>query len=356
MIFIDSNIPFLDDVLSEIDEIKIFSGSNLSSIDLIISKAKYLFTRSTIRINEELLKGTEVEFVATATSGTDHVDLEYLQDHQIFFASALGSNANSVAEYVIWNILRWSIDHKIDIMKKTIGIVGFGNVGKLVAKYSNLLGLKVLLNDPPLLDLNYNFDYEHLQLDKLIRQSDILTIHVPLTFEGKHPTYHLFDKETIRILKKNTLFIHTSRGGVVKEIDLIDRLHRKNIYCVVDVWKNEPDFNSELFKLCCFASPHIAGHAFDSKLNGSKMMLDAFSEFKNIDINSNIIHKELSYKQNISISEFSNYDSLFQKISNSRQLIDDFHKMNEMNNLPSNLKKSEFSKFRSEYPIRREIL
>lgn len=356
IVFIDKNIPYLPEVFLDIADVHIFSGRELSNDDLIEKKCSALFTRSTVKVNEQLLAGTKVKFVATATSGIDHVDIEYLRRTGIYFDSALGSNANSVAEYIVYSILKWAIKENINLRDKTLGIIGYGNVGKLVAMYADKLGINILLNDPPLFELGFSFPFEYCELSELISNSDIITNHVPLTKSGQYGTLNLLNNNNLKLLKDNSLFLHTSRGGVVDENSLIANKIMKNLNLVIDVWENEPDFNPELAELSDFATPHIAGHAFDSKLIGSKMMINAFNNYSGMHLNSKILDIELQKKQKYDFSQFTTNKNLLDKIESSRCLQFDYQEFILFANLQSEEQKIKFENYRKNYPIRREIL
>lgn len=354
--FIDSNIPFLADACNKHGVTHIFRGSDLTSESLIDTDCNVLFARSIVKINEALLKGTKVGFVGTATSGTDHVDKEYLIQKNIGFASALGSNANSVAEYVIWNILKHSFENEIELKGKTLGIIGYGNIGNLVEKYGAYLKMEVIVNDPPLLEQGQIKKSDHTDIDELVQNSDIITNHVPLEFGGKHPTHHLFNEERINNIKKDTLFIHTSRGGVVNEKALLERLKNREIYAVVDVWEGEPDFNTELARNAVFATPHIAGHSFDAKIAGAKAILDSYNAFAMCNIQSIELNAELEKHKMPEQKLFQDSRTLYELITESRKLNDDHKYMMNIAKMQSDLRKTGFSDYRRNYPIRREVL
>ncbi len=287
-IFIDENIPYLPQALKSIADVTIFNFKELTNEWLIKSKCQFLFTRSTIKVNSDLLDGTEVKFVGTSTIGTDHIDLEYLKKRKIHFCSAPGSNANSVAEYVIFAILHWLINNNYSPKDKTIGIVGFGNIGKLVQKHVREIfpEMKILLNDPPLKENNFNFpkNAEYCELDELIEKSDIVTNHVPKEKNGKNPTINLFNENNLKLLKNKSLFIHSSRGSIVDENAILNEKNKKEIMLITDVWANEPYVNRELLSQSEIATPHVAGHSWNGKIRGSIMMLKQFEEFSGIKV------------------------------------------------------------------------
>lgn len=356
-IFVEENIPLLAEALNPCGEVTKYSGRKLSNKDLINSGCSDLFIRSTTKIVPELIEGSSVKFIGTATSGIDHVNVEYLKNKQINFAYAPGSNANSVAEYVVYSILKWRDITKSQLGNKTIGIVGFGNIGKIVAKYSYNLGLKILVNDPLLKDENFNFpDFvNYVELDELCHKSDIITNHVPLTDEVLYPTLRLFNSHNIQSIKSNALFIHTSRGSVVDENALIAKLKEDKFHLSIDVWENEPNINSELLKNTIIATPHVAGYSRDGKIRGAKMIAEAFQKFSGIEPNYHAINQELSIYKPLNSDYFQDYEKLYLLLSKSRDLDEDTKNLKDV--IMRNTGKGDiFDALRKNYPQRREIL
>ena len=224
-----------------------------------------------------MVAGSNVKFIATATIGLEHIDRAYLASCGIGFASAPGSNANSVAEYIVAALLALAEKHKFQLEGKSIGVVGAGNVGGKVAKKTAALGMKVLLNDPPL--QRQTNDLKYLPLEKLY-DCDFLTLHTPLTFEGVDKTFHLAGDAFFSSLKDGCFFLNTSRGDVVdtgalKAAMAADRLGG----VVLDVWENEPDIDTELLRKVDLSTPHIAGYSFDGKVAGMIMIYKAACEY-----------------------------------------------------------------------------
>jgi erythronate-4-phosphate dehydrogenase len=357
-VFGDENIVYLKEILSPYCQYTQYSGRNLTQIDLINSGCEILFTRSQTKINEELLKGTIVKVVATATSGTDHFDLEYLEKSKIDYYDAKGSNANSVAEYVIFSMIYWASLNKKSLKNLTIGIVGFGSIGKLVANYANSLGMTILVNDPPLFENGFTFpDYcQHSDLDDLICKSNVLTNHIPLTYNCKYSTFQLFNMDNMINNKNDSLVIHTSRGKVFDENTLNYLVESKNSSVVIDVWENEPDFNIELAKKSLIATPHIAGYSHNGKLNGTLMMLDIFEKYAKINVDKELINNDLNkYIKNI-IPEFVSNTELMNSIDERRKIIEDYSKICNLYYLSNPDKCLEFDKQRKTYPIKYELL
>ena len=272
LIIIDKGIPFLDGVFGSDIEVLHLAPEDITAD--VVREADALFVRTRTRINKELLAGSKVRFVATATIGFDHIDQDYCREAGIHWISCPGCNAQAVCDYVEEAIS--SI--KSDESALTIGIVGYGHVGKLVAQMAERNGYRVLLSDPPL--------GIGMSLMELAPQCDVLTFHTPLTHEGEHATYHLCNADILRLCKPNALIINAARGGVVDEQALIDKLKGENekVQAVIDCWENEPQLNHELLKMVDLASFHIAGYSIQGKMNASEMCLRAFCEFFSLPI------------------------------------------------------------------------
>jgi erythronate-4-phosphate dehydrogenase len=357
VIFTDENIPFLNKAFKNCGKVIGFIGRTLSNHDLIENKCRYLIVRSTIKVNEDLLRNTNVEFVGTTTSGSDHIDKEYLKQKGILFADAIGSNANSVAEYVIYSILKWLKLNKLTLMDKTIGIIGFGNVGQLVAKYSHYLGLNIFVNDPPLKDEKYSFpNFTHYEeIDEIIHNSDIVTNHVPITNLTIYPTVNLINSKRIKKIKLNSLFIHASRCGVVDEIELLKRIKNNELTAIVDVWKNEPDFNIELAKESLISTPHVAGHSYNGKLKGALMVGQFLIDKFDLKPDLSDIYRELENYHPLLIEKFMDSDFLYESLFKSRLIDEDSKNLKELIILQSQQRQTGFDLLRKQYPIRWEI-
>ncbi len=270
----DENITFVKDAFSEFGEVLTVPGRMISRE--LLADADILLVRSITPVNRELLEDTTVKFVASSTIGVDHIDTEYLKEKSIGFAYAPGSNAESVAEYVISSLFLLSSKMNRSLQQMTLGIVGAGNIGSKVFRYAEALGMRCLLNDPPKKKLTESEIY--LSLNQLAEESDVLTFHVPLMTSGEYNTYHLVNHELIARMKKNVILINTSRGKVFDEKSIrADRARLGGL--VLDVWENEPSINSEIFKITDIGTPHIAGYSSDGKIRGTKMIYDAACAF-----------------------------------------------------------------------------
>jgi erythronate-4-phosphate dehydrogenase len=268
----DENIPFVRKCFSSVGDVLTIHGRKITPE--ILKNADALLVRSITKVGNDLLDGSKVKFVGTATIGFEHIDLDYLTKKNIGFASAPGSNANSVAEYIVSTLLNLADKYEFDVSQKSIGIVGVGNVGSEVEKKANALGMKVVLNDPPL--KRQSGDEKYRPIEEIF-DCDIITLHVPLTLEGIDKTYHLADEKFFKSLKPGTIFVNSSRGRVMNTAALKIAITSAKIKaCVLDVWENEPNIDIGLVKMVDYGTPHIAGYSYDGKVVGMIMIYDAF--------------------------------------------------------------------------------
>ncbi len=271
----DENIPFVRECFSSIGEVELLPGREITAERL--RDAHVLLVRSVTPVNAELLEQTRVRFVATATIGFDHVDTDYLRANGIGFASAPGANSNSAAEYVIAGILEVAQKYRIKLEGKSIGVIGAGNVGSKVAKKCAALGMEVRLNDPPL--ARQTADEKYLPIEALL-DCDFITLHTPLTYEGRDKTHHLADDTFFKALRPGCVFINSSRGAVVDSEALKSAIRSARLGAVVlDVWENEPDIDTELLKMVDIGTPHIAGYSLDGKVAGMIMTYEATCQY-----------------------------------------------------------------------------
>ena len=224
--------------------------------------------RSVTQVNEALLADTPVRFVGTATIGTDHVDLPWLERQGIGFSSAPGSNADSVVEYVLSSLLHLARERGFDLFDKVVGIVGVGNVGGRLQQRLQTMGIEVLLCDPPRVDQEGEAGF--VDLATLLQQADIVSLHTPLVRSGPWPSWHLFNAEALALLKPDAILLNTGRGSVIDNRALLAfKRQRPDVTLVLDVWEHEPEVDPQLAALCAVATPHIAGYALDGKIRGS---------------------------------------------------------------------------------------
>jgi erythronate-4-phosphate dehydrogenase len=225
--------------------------------------------RSVTRVNEALLSGSNVSFVGSCTIGEDHIDIDWLDSAGIRWASAPGSNADAVVDYVIACIL--ILEGRVP--QRRVGIVGLGNVGRRLSARLDALGVPWVGCDPFIDGAGL------VGIDELIEQVDIVCLHTPLTSDGPYPTLHLLNDERLQKLRHGAILLNAGRGAVIDNQALELMLgSRKDLAVVLDVWESEPDINQRLVELARIATPHIAGHSRLGKLNGVRMIWDAFRQ------------------------------------------------------------------------------
>lgn len=277
-IIADQNIPFVEKCIAHLGKVELYPGRKITSE--VVADADALLVRSITNVNEKLLAGSRVKFVATATIGFEHIDRDYLSRRNIGFASAPGSNANSVAEYIVAALLALGKKHKFTLAGKSIGIVGVGNVGSRVARKCAALGMKTVLNDPPL--ARQTGEAKYRPLDEILA-CDFVTLHTPLTKDGIDKTYHLADASFFSRIKQGAFFFNTSRGSVMDTVALKKAMLDKHLAGVVlDVWEKEPNIDPELLAKVDLSTPHIAGYSFDGKVAGLIMIYEALCRHFNL--------------------------------------------------------------------------
>lgn len=343
----DDKIPFLKGVLEPFGFVEYFPGKEINR--QVLKNADALITRTRTKVNKELLEGTMVKFVATATIGTDHLDIDWLTKNGIKWVNAPGCNSGSVMQYIGGALTYLSYKYNFDFTKMTLGIIGVGNVGSKVAKLSKNLGFKVLLNDPPR-ERNEGKS-QFTSLPELLRASDIISMHVPLNKTDRDRTIGLVNKEFLKSTKKGAIFINSSRGPIVEESSLKEALiSRKITNTVLDVWQHEPEIDPELMKLVDIATPHIAGYSIDGKANGTSMVVNALSSYFQLPL-ENWYPDTLLEPNNKSIKincEGLSDQKILEKAVRFTYKIEE-----DDQNLRKNL--IEFEKLRGNYPIRREF-
>jgi erythronate-4-phosphate dehydrogenase len=232
--------------------------------------ADALLTRTRTQCTGELLEGTAVKFIASATIGFDHIDTAWCDANGIRWTNAPGCNSESVAQYITSLLLNRAHRTGQDLSGRTIGVVGVGNVGSKVADVGRAFGMRVLLNDPP--RERAEGPGAFTDLDTLLEESDIVTVHVPLTRSGADATWHLFDAGRLARMRPSQILVNSSRGPIVDNAALKDTLRTGGLKAaVLDVWEGEPDLDPELVDLLDIATPHIAGYSADGKANGTTM-------------------------------------------------------------------------------------
>jgi len=281
-IIIDNKIPYIKGVLEPYAEVVYLPG-NRTTAD-VLRDADALVTRTRTTCNESVLRGSRVKFIATATIGFDHIDTDYCKAAGIEWSNAPGCNAESVNQYVSSALFSYAKRKGFDLESKTIGVVGVGQVGSRIAKTCEILGMQVLLNDPPRERAEGSAQFVSLQ--SIREQADIISFHVPLNRHGIDKTFHLADTGFLQALSKSPLIINTCRGEAFDTEAVLKAREMNEISgLVIDCWENEPAINLALLELVDFGTSHIAGYSRDGKANGTTRSVQAISRFFNLGIN-----------------------------------------------------------------------
>ncbi len=354
-ILADKNIPDVADACAHLGDVVLFDSRSPAELHERLKRADVLLCRSTIRVDRALLEGSRVRFVATATSGSEHVDENYLRANGIDFAAARGSNAQSVAEYVFTALFALGERKGFSVPSKSIGIIGGGHVGTWVAHIAEQLGMQVILNDPPKADETGHAMYRPIG-EALA--ADIVTLHVPLTWEGAYPTYHLVGKNELSLLGKNAILINTARGDVVEPQALKQCAALGKLGAVVlDVFPSEPAIDAMLPDCADIATPHIAGHSFDGKLLGTQMVYESLCSFltrrphwnyQNILSENPILYPDISFMKSIEARTNATLRRVYDIEADAAALRCIF-------NQPVERHAESFAGLRNNYPIRREF-
>ena len=276
---VDEEIPFGRDAFSHLGSVTLLPGRAMTREAL--REAHALIVRSVTKVDATLLADTNVQFVGTATTGVEHIDREYLAARDIGFAAALGCNANAVAEYVLTALLVTAHAKGLVLSGKTLGIIGVGRIGSLVAAKAPALGMQTLLHDPPLARATGDQRYQPLA-ETL--QADFVTLHVPLTLDGPDATFHLIGADELAHMATSSILINTARGEVMDNAALLKALTGETLGgAVMDVWEREPSIDWNLLNHVTLGTPHVAGYSSDAKINGTVMLYHACCRFWGIE-------------------------------------------------------------------------
>jgi erythronate-4-phosphate dehydrogenase len=350
---VDENIPFAGAIFSGLGEVRLAPGRALTPDS--VREADMLIVRSVTKVDRCLLAGSRVRFVGSATSGIDHVDLAWLEREGIAFASAPGSNAESVAQYVAAALAIVAGRLGLILSRASIGIIGVGHCGSRVERIARTLGKEVVLNDPPL--ARVTGDPKYRPLEELM-DCDVLTLHVPLVREGEDPTWGLVNEQVLRRLKPGSVVINASRGHVVDEAVLLAHLESGRLGgAVVDTWENEPEIDPRLLERALVATPHIAGYSLDGKVAGARTVAEAASRHFEIPLSPPDLPLPPAEPERIEIdAESHDADSILGRLVLTAYPIerDDQALRATMNESPPHRGKA-FAALRRDYPTRREF-
>ncbi|RBW47173.1 4-phosphoerythronate dehydrogenase [Psychromonas sp. B3M02] len=347
-IYIDENMPHGRSFFESFGEVITFSGRDVTAQQ--IQDADILLVRSITKVNESLLAlNKQIQFVGTATIGTDHIDIEYLQSRNIAFSSAPGCNKISVADYVLSALLVMIEQGQLSLLTQNVAIVGAGNTGTAVYDCLTAIGINCLLYDPP---LQLAGDPREFCTFEQVLTADVISLHVPKTLIGEHKTFHLFNQSVLEKLNSQQILINACRGEVIDNKALLALAIKGNIpRLVLDVWENEPNIDKALLPYVALATPHIAGYSLDGRARGTEMLYIALCQKLQVPVTL----KSTDFTEKAAISDISIDAELSPELLKSLvHLIYDVRrddalfrkKVNEVNG---------FDNMRKNYPERREL-
>lgn len=340
-LIVDDKIPFIRGEAEKLGDVVYLPGAKITAED--VREADVLITRTRTLCNKALLEGSKVQFIATATIGYDHIDVDYLREAGIAWTNCPGCNATSVAQYVETSLLLLEQEGKVNLKDCTVGVVGVGNVGRRVVERLERMGCRVLLNDPPRAEQEAEFAKRASSLEELQQQCDVITIHTPLVLEGNHPTLHLVNADFLQGVKRSPVLINAGRGEVVDGVALSKALDEGAVRAaVIDTWENEPCIDRDLLQKVFLGTPHIAGYSADGKANGTRMSLEAVARYFNKDITFDVSAPTLP-------EGYAYYPEKTVAPDSPLRLYDPRRDSDALKAHPE-----DFEKLRGDYPLRRE--
>ncbi|MEN9919494.1 MAG: 4-phosphoerythronate dehydrogenase PdxB [Bacteroidota bacterium] len=339
----DKNIPFLKGIAESFGDVTYLSGKEFTKES--IKDADTLIVRTVTHFGQEILEGSKVKLICSATIGYDHIDTQYCNSHGIAWHNAPGCNSGSVQQYIASVLVTIARNKGLSLQGKTIGIVGVGNVGRKVATICEVLGMKVLKNDPPRQEAEQSDEFT--TIETIQREADFITFHTPLVKSGKYPTYHLADKTFFDNLQKSPIIINSARGAIIDTSAIKDAIKEEKLTAtIIDCWENEPNIDLEYMQLVDIATPHIAGYSADGKANATRMSLESIAHFWSLpaepiydiavpQVDNPIINVARDHVISLEDIILRTYDPM----QDHEQFVNQPH---------------EFSNLRSNYPLRRE--
>lgn len=343
-IIADKNIPFLKGIAESFGEVTYLSGSDFTKEN--IKDADTLIVRTVTRFDKKNLEGSKIKLICSATIGYDHIDTDYCDQHGIAWRNAPGCNSGSVQQYVASSLITVARKKGFSLKGKTIGIIGVGNVGTKVAAICELLGMKVLKNDPPREDAEQGSEF--VDLETIKKEADFITFHTPLSREGEYPTYHLADKDFFHNLPRKPIIINSARGGIIDTSAIKEAIREKKISgSIIDCWENEPTIDLKYLQMVDISTPHIAGYSADGKANATRISLNAIANFWFLpkDPIQNIIVPNVD-------DPILNYDDFKDRDTIENLILHTYNPLEDHERFIS--KPEDFSNLRGNYPLRRE--
>jgi erythronate-4-phosphate dehydrogenase len=347
----DQNIAYVEQAFATLGEVTALPAAQIDA--QVVRDADLLLCRSTLKVGPALLEGSRVRWVATATIGTDHLDLPYLAARGIGWAAAPGSNADSVVQWFAAALLRLGIDVK----RTRIGVVGVGNVGRRIARLAALLAQAAqapppLLCDPPRARAEGSAAY--VALEQLLAESDLVTLHVPLERTGAEATLRLLDAPHLALMRPGAGLINASRGEVIDESALLAARPRLGVLAL-DVFPGEPCPSPALVDVCSLATPHIAGHSLEGKINGTRMIYSAACRLLGTAETWVPAPPPAEPAELVLDATRPEAELLLRALAAHYDIDRDHAALAQLVTLPAGERGAAFSRYRANYPLRREL-
>ena len=256
-----------------------------------------LIVRSATKVTKKIIDNAKnLKIIGRAGAGVDNIDLISAKEKKILVMNTPGGNTNATAEHTLALLL--SLSRKIskadtsthkgewakknfkgnEIKGKTIGIIGFGNVGRRFAEMCTALGLKVLVVSKSFNDVKDEYpDYDSCDLNDALEQSDIISFHCKPNPDDSS----IISSKELNLMKDTALIINTARGNLVSEVDLCEAIKEKKIGgAAIDVFATEPATNNTLFGLeNILLTPHIAASTSEAQVIVAEMVANQFVEY-----------------------------------------------------------------------------
>ncbi len=273
-VIVEAHVPYAGNTLDKVADVQFLEPEEITAS--AVRDADALIVRTRTRCDRELLDGSRVSFIGTATIGTDHIDLRYCRQASITVASAPGCNAPAVAQWVFASIAACHerrADRLVPFTRSKLGIIGVGHVGSIVDRWARQLGMDTMLCDPPRSRAEGNNSF--CSLEQVLEQCDIITLHTPLTSEGEDATWHMINRDTLDTARRCKLLLNAARGAICDTRAMLEA--RDDLMFAIDCWEGEPTISTPLLQRATIATPHIAGYSIEGKQRGTAMVLDALA-------------------------------------------------------------------------------
>lgn len=344
-LLVDGDIVGADTAFAALGDVRLFRGRDLHAG--LLADAEALIVRSVSRVDGELLRGSQVRYVGTTTAGTDHVDTAALAAAGIRFNAAPGCNARAVAEHVACCLAAYSRERGLALSALTVGIVGYGHVGRAVGTMLQHLGCRFVVNDPP---LGANIaGVTTAPLADLLR-CDVVTVHVPYTTSGAHPSANLLDAGALERLRPGALLINAARGGVINEAAFCARTAQGGLLGAIDCWRGEPSIAPDTLAAAWRASPHIAGHTLEARINAVRMQQVALAAWAGVPAPAAPPVAPLP-----AVLAPKAADDLSAVLEMVHPLVAHTRRLRDLQNLPAAAIGAEFDRQRAQFGLRREF-